>query len=137
MSAEPESGGTTRVVVTAAVIERDGSFLVTRRLRGAHLEGCWEFPGGKCERGEPHAACLAREIREELDAAVRIGREVHAVSHAYPDRIVELHFFSCELTTEPRAALGQEMRWVRREDLASLEFPPADAELIGLLANRG
>ena len=40
------------IVVTAAVIERDGRFLVTRRLEGTHLEGCWEFPGGKCEPGE-------------------------------------------------------------------------------------
>jgi mutator protein MutT len=119
-----------RVVVTAAVIERDGTFLVTRRLKGAHLEGCWEFPGGKCEDGESHAACLAREIVEELDAAVRVGPELFSVVHAYPDRVVELHFFACELASEPRPVLSQEMRWVRREELGSLEFPPADDELI-------
>ena len=53
--------------------------------------------------------------------------------HAYPDRSVEIHFFSCELLGEPRAALGQEMQWVRREDLAALDFPPADAEVIKIL----
>ena len=84
--------------------------------------------------GESHAVCLEREIREELDAGVRIEREICAVSHSYPDRIVELHFFACQLTVEPRAVLGQEMRWIRREDLAGLEFPPADKELIRLLA---
>ena len=51
-------------------------------------------------------------------------------THGYPDRRVELHFFRCELLGEPRPQLGQEMRWVRREELAALEFPPADAELI-------
>ena len=66
-----------RIVVTAAVIERDGRYLVTRRLRGTHLAGFWEFPGGKCDTGEPLAACLEREIAEELDTNVRIGTEIH------------------------------------------------------------
>ena len=121
------------IVVTAAVIEQRGKFLVTRRQRGVHLEGFWEFPGGKCEPGETLAACLAREILEELDTAVGIGVELFSVSHSYPERVVELHFFACELSGEPQPMLGQEMRWVRREDLAQLEFPPADAELIALL----
>ncbi len=126
-----------RIVVAAAVIERDGTFLLTRRLRGVHLEGCWEFPGGKCEEGEPHAACLEREIAEELDAPVRVGQEVLAISHSYPDRTVELHFFACDLLGQARPVLGQEMRWVRRDELAALEFPPADRELIRMLTRGG
>ena len=123
----------TTIVVTAAVIERDGCFLVTRRQNGVHLAGCWEFPGGKCDAGEALAACLARELREELDAAARVGVEIFTTTHAYPERCVELHFFRCELDNEPRPQLGQEMRWVRRDELATLEFPPADVELIRLL----
>ena len=118
------------IVVTAAVVERDDAFLVTRRQKGTHLEGCWEFPGGKCDAGESLPACLARELREELDVDVRIGDEVFCTTHAYPDRSVELHFFRCELYGEPRPQIGQEMRWVRRDELTTLEFPPADAELI-------
>jgi mutator protein MutT len=121
------------IVVTAAVIEQDGMFLVTRRQSGVHLEGYWEFPGGKCDPGETLASCLAREMLEELDTAVRVGAEVFSISHSYPERAVELHFFACELAGEPQPMLGQEMRWVRREDLAQLDFPPADAELIELL----
>jgi 8-oxo-dGTP diphosphatase len=123
-----------RIVVTAAVIERDGEFLVTRRLRGTHLAGYWEFPGGKCNADEPHEACLIREIAEELDTSIRVGPEIHRVAHEYPELIVELHFFRCELLGEPRPVLGQERRWVARRELAALEFPPADAELIALLA---
>jgi 8-oxo-dGTP diphosphatase len=119
-----------RIVVTAAVVERDGRFLVTRRPRGVHLEGFWEFPGGKCEAGETHAGSLEREIAEELDTGVVVGGEILSVAHAYPDRVVELHFFACQLTGTPRAALRQEIQWVRREDLASLTFPPADEALI-------
>ena len=123
-----------RIVVTAAVIERNGRFLVTRRPRGVHLEGLWEFPGGKCEPGETHVASLEREIAEELSAGVVVRAEVFAVTHAYPDRVVELHFFDCRLTGSPVAALGQEMRWVSREELRSLPFPPADEELIRKLS---
>ena len=122
-----------RIVVTAAVIERDGAFLVTRRPSGVHLEGYWEFPGGKIEPGESRAAALAREIAEELDTPIAVGRELFTVTHTYPDRIVELHFLACELKGEPRAVLGQEMRWVVREQLGTLRFPPADEELIRLL----
>jgi len=121
------------IVVTAAVIERAGRFLVTRRLKGTHLAGAWEFPGGKCDAGETLAGCLARELREELDVEARVGAEVFTTTHAYPERSVELHFFRCDLSGEPRPVLGQEMQWVRREDLATLEFPPADAELIRIL----
>lgn len=121
------------VVVTAAVIQHDGRFLLTRRLRGTHLEGFWEFPGGKCEPGESHVACLEREILEELDTGVRAGREVFSIIHTYPERVVELHFFECELVGEPRPMIGQEMRWVPRAELSSLKFPPADAELIRIL----
>ncbi len=123
----------TAIVVTAAVVERDGSFLVTRRQTGVHLEGYWEFPGGKCDPGESLAASLERELREELDVAARIGGEVFTTTHAYPERRVELHFFRCELLGEPRPQIGQEMRWVRRDELATLRFPPADAELIRIL----
>jgi 8-oxo-dGTP diphosphatase len=126
-----------RIVVTAAVIERGGAYLVTRRPGGVHLEGYWEFPGGKCEPGEDHETCLRREIEEELGVDVRVGRQIFEVAHEYPDRAVELHFFECELLGEPVARLGQEMRWVWARDLAALEFPPADAELIKLLARAG
>jgi mutator protein MutT len=121
------------LLVTAAVIERDGTFLVTRRQKGVHLEGFWEFPGGKCDPGEPLHACLRRELREELGAEAVVGEELLATTHRYPERSVELHFFACTLTTEPSPLLGQEMRWVLRDDLASLKFPAADEELLRLI----
>ena len=125
----------TAIVVTAAVIDRDGRFLVTRRQQGVHLEGYWEFPGGKCEAGESLDACLARELREELDVEAQVGEEVLVTTHPYADRSVELHFFRCDLKGEPRPLLGQEMRWATREELATLEFPPADAALIQMLGH--
>jgi 8-oxo-dGTP diphosphatase len=126
-----------RIVVSAAVIEKSGSYLVTRRQAGVHLEGHWEFPGGKCEPGESLSGCLARELREELAVDADVGEEVLSTVHVYEDRQVELHFLSCLLRGEPVPQQGQEMRWIRRYELAALPFPPADAELIRLLSGPG
>ncbi len=125
------------ILVTAAVIERDATFLLTRRAEGTHLAGCWEFPGGKCGADESLADSLVREIREELDADVEVGEEILATTHEYPDRTVELRFFRCTLLTEPRPVLGQMMRWVRRKDLRALPLPPADEELVRVLTDGG
>lgn len=126
----------TTVVVTAAVVERDGRLLVTRRLKGSHLEGYWEFPGGKCEPGETLEASLVRELREELGVEAVVGEKILATSHAYPERRVELHFFSVSLSGEPVPQLGQEMQWIVREELGGLTLPPADDELVALLTFR-
>jgi 8-oxo-dGTP diphosphatase len=118
------------VVVTAAVIERAGRILVTKRLAGVHLEGHWEFPGGKCNAGESLHACIRRELLEELNVEVLVGEELLSTTHDYDDRRVELHFLRCELKGEPAPQLGQQMQWIPRGDLRLLEFPPADTELI-------
>jgi 8-oxo-dGTP diphosphatase len=127
----------TTIVVTAAVIERGGAFLLTRRQEGVHLEGLWEFPGGKCDAGESLRDCLVRELREELAVTAGVGEEIYSVTHTYADRRVELHFFACDLAGTPRPQLGQEMRWVPREELATLEFPEADAEFVEMLSALG
>src|SRR5262245_30445078 len=123
-----------RIVVLAAVVEQDGAFLLTRRLKGTHLAGTWEFPGGKCEPNESHEDCLRRELIEELGVDAVIGEEMFAITHAYPERTVELHFRACRLLDTPVPQLGQQMQWVERERLRELEFPEADRELIEMLS---
>jgi mutator protein MutT len=125
------------IVVAAAVIERDGAFLLTRRLKGTHLAGTWEFPGGKCEPHETLQACLAREIREELGTGIAVGEPMLTTRHAYPERTVELHFFRGTLDGDPVPQLGQQMRWVPRSGLSMLPLPEADAGLIELLLRDG
>jgi 8-oxo-dGTP diphosphatase len=121
-------------IVTAAVVERDGRLLVARRLKGSHMGGFWEFPGGKCEPGEAPEECLARELAEELGVGSRVGEEIHRTTYAYDDRVLDLRFFRCTIDSAPRPLLGQEIRWVERADLASLAFPPADSELVERLS---
>jgi mutator protein MutT len=122
------------VVVLAGVIERDGRLLVTRRLRDTHLADYWEFPGGKCEAGETHEACLRRELREELDVEAVVGAEILTTECAYPERTVRLHFRWCRIHEDPKPVLGQAIRWVTREELRSMRFPEADEALIRMLA---
>jgi 8-oxo-dGTP diphosphatase len=121
------------VVVAAAIIERDGRFLITRRQPGVPLAGYWEFPGGKCQPGETVSHCLARELKEELAVEADVGPEIFATTHDYPDRSVHLHFLECKLIGDPTPQMGQEMQWVDGTALESLAFPPADLELIRML----
>lgn len=126
-----------RVIVVAAVIEQDRRFLVARRLQGTHLAGCWEFPGGKVHDDETQEEALRREILEELNTSISNVRKIFHTAHAYPERVVELHFYRAELSDWPQPMLGQELRWITREEFGSLEFPPADAELIDGLMHAG
>jgi 8-oxo-dGTP diphosphatase len=123
------------VEVAAAVIRRGGRLLVTRRDPRKHLGGLWEFPGGKRVPGESLAACLERELDEELGVRVRVGAPLALVPWAYPDRRVLLHFLRCRLAPgriTPRE--GQPYRWVTPAELRTLPMPPADAEVVRRLA---
>lgn len=119
-------------VVVAAVIERGGRILVSQRGPGVGQAGRWEFPGGKREPGESDEAALARELREELGIALEIGPMVWTTG-AGP---LVLRFFRCPWRggQRPRPLGSVQFRWVRREDLPSLAFPPADAALVSALA---
>lgn len=125
----------TPIVVVAAIIERDGAFLLTDRPDGTHLAGHWEFPGGKVDGHETHHEALRREVFEELDAVVVVGALAHTVTHAYPEKTVQLFFYRCELRGEPKPMVGQQMRWVPVNELGQLPFPEADRELIRLLTS--
>ena len=124
------------IIEVAAGLIRDasGRYLITQRRRGSHLEGLWEFPGGKLEVDETPEACLRRELVEELAATFSIGPRVETVRWEYPDRTVVLHFHECRLESgaiEPQES--QLMAWVEPERLGEYDFPPADRELIARL----
>jgi mutator protein MutT len=123
--------------MTGAVIERDDAFLLTLRPAGTHLADHWEFPGGKVHHSETHAEALRRELFEELDIVATVGELVHTVTHAYPEKTVELHFYQCLFVGEPKPMMGQGMRWVPRAELAGLPFPAADRDLIKVLVEAG
>ena len=119
-------------VVVAAVIERGGRILVSQRGLGVGQPGRWEFPGGQREHGEQDAAALARELREELGVDLEIGPLIWT-ARAGP---LVLRFFRCPWLSgqRPRPLGSVQFRWVRREDLLDLPFPPADAGLVSALS---
>lgn len=125
------------IVVVAAIIERDDAFLLALRPAGTHLEGLWEFPGGKCDPHESHAEALRRELHEELDIVVSTGELIHSVTHAYPEKTVALYFYRCTFEGVPKPMLGQQVRWIPRGELRALRFPEADAQLIEMLSRSG
>jgi len=124
------------VEVAAAVIERDGRYLITRRLEGTHLAGLWEFPGGKLLPGEKPEDALRRELKEELGVEAAVGEVMETLDWAYPEKSVRLLFFRCALEGEPIPLEGQEMRWVKSSELSGYRFPDADATLISRLSRQ-
>jgi mutator protein MutT len=124
------------VVEVAAGLIRDeaGRYLVTLRPPGSHLEGLWEFPGGKREGDETLEECLRRELREELDATFVVGDRVETIRWEYPDRTIVLHFYRCRLDAGNIAAKeSQVMAWVAPERLPEFDFPPADRAIVDRL----
>ncbi len=119
------------VRVACAIIQRDGRVLATQRSEEMSMPLKWEFPGGKLEDGEDPAACLVREIREELGVDVGILHVLPPVLHSYETWIIELLPFVCEITGgsmvlhEHRDAV-----WKAPHDLLDLDWPEADIPVI-------
>ncbi len=122
------------VEVVAAVIQRDGRYLITRRLQDTHLAGLWEFPGGKILAGELPEAALVRELAEELGVTADVGELLESVDWSYPEKRVHILFFRCVIRGEPRPLQRQEMLWIEAAELPSRRFPEADAHLVSRLA---
>ncbi len=121
--------------VAAAILFRDGKYLITRRCDGDSFGGYWEIPGGKKEPGETLEAAVVREIREELGLEVEVRSFYRTVRYPYPSRTVDLHLFHCRIVSgEPKALECGAFAWVRPEDLGTYRFPDADATLVGELS---
>lgn len=119
------------IEVAAALVFRDGKLLITQRYPDAHLGGLWEFPGGKREPNETFEECLARELREELGVEVAVGELLENLTHAYPEKTVQLRFYLCRLTQREPQALGcPAFKWVSAAELTQHQFPAADTRLL-------
>ena len=119
------------VVVGAGIILKDNSILMARRREKDHLGGFWEFPGGKIHDGENLEQCLARELKEELGVEARVNNLFFSTVHEYPEKIVHLHFFLCDiLSGEPKPHASEELKWIEIKNLTDYPLPPADKELV-------
>ena len=119
------------IEVVAAVIVRDGHVFATQRGYG-EWQGWWEFPGGKMEPGESPQEALVREIREELDAEISVGRLLETVEWDYPKFHLTMHCFLCSLLSDSVHLNEHEAAaWLTRDTLHSVKWLPADEGLVG------
>jgi 8-oxo-dGTP diphosphatase len=126
---------TERARIGIAVVESDGHFLVGQRPAGTPLAGMAEFPGGKCETDETPRACAVRECEEETGLLVVPLQQLATIPYSYAHGDVELHFWKCELGPGLGIAAipHKPFRWIERAQLATLEFPPANREVLAML----
>jgi A/G-specific adenine glycosylase len=117
--------------VTAALIRRNGRVLIAQRPPDGMLGGLWEFPGGKREGGESLAACLRRELLEELNIDVEVGRQITIIKHAFTHFRITLYAFECRLISGKPQALGVSgFKWVRLSELDRYAFATTDRKII-------
>ncbi|WP_314147371.1 (deoxy)nucleoside triphosphate pyrophosphohydrolase [uncultured Leifsonia sp.] len=122
------------LLVVAAVIEHDGRLLACRRAPHKDAAGRWEFPGGKVEPGETPEAALERELREELDARILVGR---LLDRTVTGR-VDLACYAATLAgpAPVRSTDHDALRWLRPDELAGVDWADADRPVVALLAQR-
>ncbi|MBK7584575.1 MAG: (deoxy)nucleoside triphosphate pyrophosphohydrolase [Myxococcales bacterium] len=123
--------------VVAAVIERDGNYLITQRRPSAVLPLLWEFPGGRVEDGETDADALRREVKHRLGVDVQPGQLISFVSHPYEHYTVDLYLYECRIASgEPKELNVHSFKWVTSSAFDQYPFTPADElsmnKLLGL-----
>jgi 8-oxo-dGTP diphosphatase len=113
--------------VVAAVIERNGRYLITQRRPSAVLPLMWEFPGGRVEPGESDADALRREVKHRLGVEVEPGQLISFVSHPYEHYVVDLYLYECRLREgQPTELNVNAFQWVTSAEFDQYPFTPAD-----------
>ena len=127
------------IEVVAAIIKIENKFLCCQRdfNKFNYLSKKFEFPGGKVEEGETNEEALIREIKEELDLEISINRFFETINYSYPDFDIKMNCFLCSLK-KFNIKLNDHISYklLDLESLNSLDWVPADLELIRLLKNR-
>ena len=122
-----------RIEVVAAIIIQDNKIFATQRGYGDFKDG-WEFPGGKIEEGETPEAALIREIREELVTDISVDKYLCTVDHDYPKFHLTMHCYICSVVDGTLTLCEHEAaRWLDWEQLWSVEWLPADVEVVKAL----
>ena len=113
--------------VVAALVERDGRYLITQRRENAVLPLLWDFPGGRVEDGETDEAALAREVAERLGASVEVGQLISFVNHPYEKYAVDLFLYECRLLSDDlHCRAVKDYAWVSSKEMEAYSFTPVD-----------
>ena len=118
------------IEVVAAIIKKGDEIFATQRGYG-EFQGGWEFPGGKVEPGETLEAALVREIKEELEADIKVNELFETVEHDYPNFHLTMHCFICELVSEDIVLKEHSAaKWLDKDRMDTVNWLPADEGLI-------
>lgn len=118
------------VEVVAAIIQKDEYIFATQRGYGEFKDG-WEFPGGKIEQGETPKEALVREIKEELNTEINVGKLLDIVEYDYPGFHLTMHCFMCTIKSGNLELKEHEAaKWLTKETLDDVDWLPADEGLI-------
>jgi 8-oxo-dGTP diphosphatase len=124
-------------VVAAALFDAAGRLLLAERPAGKHMAGGWEFPGGKREAGEERIDTLKREMREETGIEILEAEPLIIYEHEYADRTIKLDlWFVTRYEGVPQGLEGQNLRWVRLDELDRVGLLEADAPMVAPLRER-
>jgi 8-oxo-dGTP diphosphatase len=114
-------------LVTAAIIFKKDSVLLTRRKVGENLAGYWEFPGGKIEDGESPQACLERELLEELNVRSKANEIIAESIYEYSNGTIRLLGIQTDLIDKNiTLSVHDKFEWVPNESLLDYKLAPAD-----------
>ena len=119
------------IIVVAALIEKDGKYLIAKRSTGdINVLGKWEFPGGKVEPGEGEMTAIEREIREEFELEVKAIKYITNNICEYPEKIVDLRLYECKyINGDFKLHAHTEKKYVNKEEIITYELCPADVPL--------
>ena len=124
--------------VVAALVERDGRYLITQRRESAVLPLLWDFPGGRVEDGESDESALAREVGERLGATVEVGQLISFVNHPYEKYAVDLYLYGCTLLSDQlHCRAVKDYAWVTSKEMESYSFTPVDEASMNKLLGEG
>ena len=127
------------IYVVAGVIQNQDKILCMQRgiSKNDYISFKWEFPGGKIEEGETHAQALQRELMEEMELNVEVGKHLIDITHTYPDFVITMYVYFCNTSNlNFKLNVHKDFKWLKKAELNSLDWAEADKPIVEKLQQK-